>query len=82
MKISLQSFFILVEELVQLEQLTDVTLACGDGTNHQVDYAAENDFADEKLIIADAIKLILSFLSFCPHTLLCSRSVLHTSGGC
>ena len=31
-----QSFFILVEELVQLEQLTDVTLACGDGTNHQV----------------------------------------------
>ena len=32
-----QSFFILVEELVQLEQLTDVTLACGDGTNHQVD---------------------------------------------
>ena len=33
----LQSFFILVEELVQLEQLTDVTLACGDGTNHQVD---------------------------------------------
>ena len=37
MKISFQSFFILVEELVQLEQLTDVTLACGDGTNHQVD---------------------------------------------
>jgi len=31
-----QSFFILVEELVQLEQLTDVTLACGDGTNHQL----------------------------------------------
>ena len=47
MKISLQSFFILVEELVQLEQLTDVTLACGDGTNHQVDNAAENDCADE-----------------------------------
>ena len=81
MKISLQSFFILVEELVQLEQLTDVTLACGDGTNHQVDYAAESDFADENLIIADAIKF-LSFLSFCPHTLLCSRSALHTSGVC
>ena len=31
-----QSFFILVEELVQLEQLTDVTLACGDGTSNQV----------------------------------------------
>ena len=46
MKISLQSFFILVEELVQLEQLTDVTLACGDGTNHQVDDVAEHDCAD------------------------------------
>jgi len=31
-----QSFFILVEELVQLEQLTDVTLACGDGTSNQL----------------------------------------------
>ena len=46
MKISLQSFFILVEELVQLEQLTDVTLACGDGTNHQVDNDAEDDSDD------------------------------------
>ena len=45
LNISLQSFFILVEELVQLEQLTDVTLACGDGTNHQVDQATENDFS-------------------------------------
>ena len=41
LNISLQSFFILVEELVQLEQLTDVTLACGDGTNHQVDQDAK-----------------------------------------
>ena len=31
-----QSFFLLVEELVMREQLTDVTLACGDATNHQV----------------------------------------------
>jgi len=31
-----QSFFLLVEELVMREQLTDVTLACGDATNHQL----------------------------------------------
>ena len=34
-----------MEELVQLEQLTDVTLACGDGTNHQVDN--DNDDVDD-----------------------------------
>jgi hypothetical protein len=31
-----QSFFLLVEELVMREQLTDVTLACGDATSHQL----------------------------------------------
>jgi len=31
-----QSFFLLVEELVLREQLTDVTLACGDANNHQL----------------------------------------------
>jgi len=31
-----QSFFLLVEELVMREQLTDVTLACGDALNHQL----------------------------------------------
>ena len=35
-----------MEELVQLEQLTDVTLACGDGTNHQV-YDDDNDVGDD-----------------------------------
>jgi len=31
-----QSFFLLVEELVMREQLTDVTLACGDANSHQL----------------------------------------------
>ena len=78
-QISLQSFFILVEELVQLEQLTDVTLACGDGTNHQVDDDAEDDCADGNWI---EVKLNSSLPSFCLHTPSCSLSALRTSGGC
>lgn len=31
-----QSFFLLVEELVMRDQMTDVTLACGDGSSHQL----------------------------------------------
>ena len=31
-----QSFFLLVEELVMREQLTDVTLACGSGEDQQL----------------------------------------------
>jgi hypothetical protein len=33
-----QSFFLLVEELVMRDQMTDVTLACGDGSSQQVCY--------------------------------------------
>ena len=55
-----------MEELVQLEQLTDVTLACGDGTNHQVDNDAEDDSDDGNLSQFDKLRISLNFSSSAP----------------
>lgn len=76
-----QSFFILVEELVQLEQLTDVTLACGDGTNHQVDNY-DNRRWPWRWQSQMRKTWIFPLHSFCLRTRWCSRCALPTSAAC